>query len=496
MTRLPFDALCAAAVVSEAQSLLGAQVTGVGAPSQSAVALVLRRGTDRGVLVLSAAVEYPCAFVLRERLDLDKSDFSERLGRHLKGKELSGIRQLGFDRAVEVAFEPGSLRLFAFLFGTHANLVLATEEGKVITTLRKADAFRVGSVIAVESPRVGSLSEALERRDAGASAPLLLALERHGAEAVLRSVAESSGYVHPEGAYPLPLSPEAERSESFSTAVAAMFTAVERERVERRKEQAVARLKKAIEAKERALAQVQAAIRLGDRARDLQVQAELLLAYQHQVPEGATEFRAVGYDGEEVVIPLDPKLTPVENAERLFAKARRAKLGRTELLARRNTLQREVQSLRQRLESPDIEEILTPSHQKPKRREDRPYEGQKIRETQDPRGFVVLWGMNAEANDYLTRRVAKPNDLWLHARGATGAHVVIRTNNQPERVPRDTLLFAAHIAARNSSQKHASLVPVAYTLAKYVRRPRHAPPGTVELSREKVLFVRPELRRG
>lgn len=496
MKRLPFDALCTAAVVIEAQPLIGGQVSGVGAAGQAAVALVLRRRRERGLLVLSASGEYPCAFVTRERLALDKSDFSEQLARHLKGKALSGIRQLGFDRAIELTFEPDLLRLYAFLFGTHANLVLASEAGKVIATLRKADAFRIGAVIKPEPPRAESLEEALKSRDSGGSAALALALQMHGEQTVLRAVAEASGYLHPEGAYPLAVSASGEPRESFSDAVAAVFTTVERERAQKQQEQAIARLKKEVEAKERALAQVEAAIQAGDRARDLQIRAELLLAYQHQVPEGATEFKAMGYDGEEVTIPLDPNLSPVENAERLFAKARRAKSGRAGLIARREELQRQIESMRQRLESMDIGEIPITSTTKRKRRRDRPYEGHKIRETQDPRGYEVLWGMNAEANDYLTRRVAKPNDLWLHARGATGSHVVIRTNNQPDRVPRDTILFAAHIAARNSSQKHASLVPVAYTLAKYVRRPRHAPPGTVTLSRERVLFVRPGLEKG
>ncbi|MER3412677.1 MAG: hypothetical protein C4341_00240 [Armatimonadota bacterium] len=491
MKRLAFDALCTSTVVSEAQALVGAQVTGVGAHGKAAIALVLRRDAERGLLILSAAAEYPCAFVSRERIALADSEFSDRLAHRLKGRTLSAVQQIGFDRAVEITLDHGTLRLYAFLFGVHANLVLASEEGKVIAALRKADAFRAGSPLTHQQPRVASLQQALERRDAGGSWALKLAFDQHDHQAVLDAVRHASGYMHPEGAYPLPFHQSAERRKSFSSAVAELFATVERERAEKEREKAVALLQKEIKGKELALRQVQVALDAGDRARELQVQAELLLAYQHQVKEGAAELRTVGYEGEEVVIPLDPTLSPVANAERLFSKARRAKAARKDLLARRHALSEEIESLCKRFRSVVQGEVeLTP---KPKRREQRPYEGHKIREIQDPRGFAVLWGMNAEANDYLTRRIAKPNDLWLHARGATGSHVVIRTNNQPDRVPRDTILFAAHIAARNSSQKHASLVPVAYTLAKHVRRPRHAPPGTVMLSREKVIFVRPAL---
>jgi putative ABC transport system ATP-binding protein len=87
----------------------------------------------------------------------------------------------------------------------------------------------------------------------------------------------------------------------------------------------------------------------------------------------------------------------------------------------------------------------------------------------------VLVGENAAANDFLLTRIAKPNDWWLHVRTGTGAHVIIRTENQPQRVPRSTLEFAARLAAQHSADKHARLVEVDYTLRKYVRKPKGAP---------------------
>jgi hypothetical protein len=68
-----------------------------------------------------------------------------------------------------------------------------------------------------------------------------------------------------------------------------------------------------------------------------------------------------------------------------------------------------------------------------KRAEKDPFEGHRIRVHLSPDGYQVLVGENAEANDYLLTRVARPNDWWLHVRAGTGAHVIIRTNNQPER---------------------------------------------------------------
>ncbi len=92
----------------------------------------------------------------------------------------------------------------------------------------------------------------------------------------------------------------------------------------------------------------------------------------------------------------------------------------------------------------------------------------------------------------MTLRVAKPNDIWLHVRGAVSAHVVIVTKNQPERVQPETLRFAASVAVKNSKSKHSTYVTVDYTLKKYVRRPKGAAKGMAIYTNEKTLNVESE----
>lgn len=102
-----------------------------------------------------------------------------------------------------------------------------------------------------------------------------------------------------------------------------------------------------------------------------------------------------------------------------------------------------------------------------------------------------MYGENATSNDYLTTRVAKPNDIWMHVRGSASAHVVVATDNHPERVGRDVLEFAARVAVRNSVAKHSSYVPVDYTLKKHVRKPRGSAAGYAVYTQEKTLHVEP-----
>ena len=112
-----------------------------------------------------------------------------------------------------------------------------------------------------------------------------------------------------------------------------------------------------------------------------------------------------------------------------------------------------------------------------------------MRDVLGPNNYRILYGENSEANDYLTLRVAKSNDYWLHVRGHTSAHVVVQTHNQPDKVPREVLMVAAKIAVQNSNQKHAGYVAVDYTLKKYVRKPKSAAKGSALYVNEKTLHV-------
>lgn len=109
----------------------------------------------------------------------------------------------------------------------------------------------------------------------------------------------------------------------------------------------------------------------------------------------------------------------------------------------------------------------------------------------DAGGYEIWVGKNAQSNDELLR-MAHKDDLWLHARGSAGSHVVIRMRKQAKRPPMEVIQKAAGLAAWYSKQKGSSLVPVILTHRKYVRKPKGAPPGLVVVEREDVLMVKPD----
>jgi predicted ribosome quality control (RQC) complex YloA/Tae2 family protein len=114
----------------------------------------------------------------------------------------------------------------------------------------------------------------------------------------------------------------------------------------------------------------------------------------------------------------------------------------------------------------------------------------------DIEGYEVLVGRNARDNDELTFRVARPRDLWLHAAGHAGSHVVIRADEADD-VPRSVVERAAGWAAWHSKARNArGKVDVHVCRAADVSKPRGAPPGTVVLRRFDTVKVYPRAVAG
>lgn len=109
-----------------------------------------------------------------------------------------------------------------------------------------------------------------------------------------------------------------------------------------------------------------------------------------------------------------------------------------------------------------------------------------------PDGFEALAGKTDLDNEILSLRLAAPNDLWFHAHGVSGSHVILR---HPERIKPDKTIIkiAAALAAWHSKARNAGTVPVCYTEAKNVGKPRGAKPGSVTATRERTIKVRPAL---
>jgi predicted ribosome quality control (RQC) complex YloA/Tae2 family protein len=118
-----------------------------------------------------------------------------------------------------------------------------------------------------------------------------------------------------------------------------------------------------------------------------------------------------------------------------------------------------------------------------------------IYEYELPGGWKVLAGKTDADNDFLSIKIAKPNDYWFHVRGMPGSHVILRAkpNEDPDR---ETLKRAAAVAAFHSKARNGGIVAVSCTRARYITKPGGAKQGSVQIRKESVFKVRPGLFEG
>ncbi|MDP3769153.1 MAG: NFACT family protein, partial [Dehalococcoidia bacterium] len=229
---------------------------------------------------------------------------------------------------------------------------------------------------------------------------------------------------------------------------------------------------------------------------------ELLLAYASQIPPGSSTATVPGYDGTPLEIPLDPTLTPIENARKLFHRYTKIRKARPALEERLRATEEERQYLESALAMADqatsqddleelTHELAAEGYLRRRPRATRRAASPKPRSYTLDGGAVVVVGRTNQDNDHVTFKVARPEDLWFHARGVPGAHVVLRAG--AEHPTAEEIERAASIAAWFSKARGASAVPVDYTARRHVRKPKGSRPGLVVYERERTIQVRPEL---
>jgi predicted ribosome quality control (RQC) complex YloA/Tae2 family protein len=248
---------------------------------------------------------------------------------------------------------------------------------------------------------------------------------------------------------------------------------------------------------------------------------DLLLAHQSEISQGQKHVTLQNYFGEGpdvVTVSLDPRFDAVGNAQRYFNKYH--KLRRALELVPGQIEHNNVELL-------TIEQLLTDlvlaedaaevAHVKDevraagyirgkaafdKKAQKAAKKGKRGKQAkgkpvppgggvplhiQSREGFTLLVGKNSRQNEDVTFRQASANDIWLHARGVAGAHVIIKAAGR--QVPQSAIEQAAGLAAYYSEARGTTSAPVDYTLQRYVRHMKNGGPGMVIYDRERTIYV-------
>ncbi|GMQ81959.1 MAG: NFACT family protein [Rhodothermia bacterium] len=264
------------------------------------------------------------------------------------------------------------------------------------------------------------------------------------------------------------------------------------------------RLKKAVRSHKRLLKEVDQE----SRAETYERYGHLLMASQQDVESGqdSVTLDDIIAGGGKLTIALRSELSAVQNAERYYERARESRQARIHAkkrLSEMGELVNQLQELHAELNEAETAAEVTKfkkrnasalaavSSQRTGVDTQVPYRRYLLSD-----GYEVWVGKNAKQNDKLTTQEARKYDLWLHARGVTGSHTVLRVPRRQETPPARIVEKAAAIAAWHSKARTSELAPVIVAEKRYVRKPRKSPLGTVVVEREKVLIVKPEIPEG
>jgi predicted ribosome quality control (RQC) complex YloA/Tae2 family protein len=439
--------------------------------------LVLLLSLDRGlprlhlVSARPSAIDAPFGFVLFLRS-------------HLTGARVTGVSLINEDRVVEFSCTRLGVeyRLVFELIGLAQNLIL-TDRSSVILSVHHP----VPPADNVNRPLLQGITYVPPApRPARAKAPIDRQSDRRHAVAD-HAFCPETGAKHPAN----------RRAEIFYAQVIADRA------ISSLRARLSSVIKKALAKAERRIAAISRDLDSAGKADEYRQAGDLILANLARLARGAAQAELTGYDGRTVLVKLDPKRSPGQNAELYFKKYKKARTGLAIITERLRQAREEGSYLRSAFadldpasdrETHDLirSELAAKGYLKQKGK------GEKEKRSIAPahrkvvyRDWVILIGKSAASNDYITLRLARPDDLWLHAEGMPGSHVLIRN---PERadIPSDVLMKAAALAAYYSKGRGAGKVPVTYTRAKFVKKPKGADAGMVTLSERRTVMAVPE----
>jgi predicted ribosome quality control (RQC) complex YloA/Tae2 family protein len=536
--------------------LPGALVSKVRQPGEREIVLELWTGRGEKRLLLSADPEL-CRIHRTTRKSANPPTpprFCQFLRKHLEGMRIARFSHAPYDRAVRIDFsssrpdaEHARTSLHAELFGRHANLIYAGEEGTILSALRnvspeesrirevaagipyrplppparvflpdvtREDALRIfaggweglpkalvdsvaglGREVSREAAARGqgsadalydALRELVRRYEESDFSPGIGTLA-NGKKRILPFPCPAAGFVD---FAPFP---------SANAAADAFYAEVAEGRdLAVLRQQLSSRISALLKKERQKLANVG-----GDEERLVEgmkggAHGETLKANLGALKKGMESFRD---------IPLDPAKSPVENMNRYFRLARKAK-GAMEIVRRRKREVAEglyyLESLESQLASAQTRDDLVavrqemsssfapkkkPAGKKKGARADGPRPAAPQVERAEFRGHAILIGRNNVGNDRIVKELSAPDDLWLHAQGIPGSHVLVKRPAGKE-IPREVVEEAARLAVFHSKARGSQNVPVFLAEARHVSKFKGAKPGLVRIAKYSTVLVR------
>lgn len=477
-------------VVEELHTALsGGWIQKIHQPQPLALTLDVYRGGSTHRLLMSVEPRFARLHLTSRKYENPASppSFCLFLRAHLQGGRIHSVAQAAGDRIVyiTIAAHGKQYTLVIALIGQQSNVFLLDERSVILRSLRPS---RQHSGVVYLPPKN---NREIHPTESWGSEPLL----ETGSHSATQPFSTASPSASPLGsAHRFPLSAYLER----------VYDEKEQEAVRNHhRNQRLVQLRKTLKRIRKRMAALEQDLAAVARYREYGRYGELLKGSLHSISPGDKTVTVIDYyDPQlpELTLSLDPAKDPSGNLDEYFRKYQkyvsaerhlRPRLEATKQEASR--LEREIFALERGEPSEAIPGILeTLGHRpSPHARLDQEPGSSKARgyrEFRSQDGLPILVGKTASDNDALTFKIAAPDDLWLHARGVPGSHVVIRLPKS-HAVPSTTLHDAATLALWYSDLRKSGRGEVLYTKRKFVKKAKGHKPGVVHVSREQTLWI-------
>jgi len=468
--------------------LVGGRVQKVYQPHDEAISLEIRAQGKTRMLYFSTNPETARLHFLSKKPPNPPTppQFCQLLRAHLEGARIEHIDQVGNDRIVRLDMQCDGkpITLVAELTGRTANVMLLDEGGAVRGQLRKGR-LKPGETYV---PPVSRAKEASKD-----------------------SNNQTTRTAH-QTANEFPISAEVEgryQERDEARARARQLDAVK------------ASLRKTLKRAVKRIEALEADLAKAERYRDYNRYGELLKSHLGEIQKGAASITVPDYFDPalpEIVLPLDPAKSPQGNLDDYFRKYKKYQNAQKAIRPRLKAAQAEVAALRERLaaldrgEEPIVGEGnpaerqgglvpslsnwagMNPAPTVTARHKKRLPPAKPFLRFTSEAGDAILVGRNSRENEELTFGLARSHDLWLHASGAPGSHVVLRLEQGGE-LRKESLLDAATLALHYSDLRKSGQGEVLYTHRKHVCKPRGAKPGLVTVTQDKRLYIKLDRKR-
>jgi predicted ribosome quality control (RQC) complex YloA/Tae2 family protein len=559
---MSFDGLFTKAMTAELESSLkGGRINKVHQPYKNEVILTIRANGVNHKLLLSAHPSYARVQLTNEAYDNPSEPpmFCMLLRKHIEGYILEDVYQVKNDRIVIFEIrgrnEIGDISLkllIVEIMGKHSNIILVDKSRNLILDSVKHVSFAVNSHRAIlpgqpyisppEQDKLDPFSateeDVLKRLDFnGGKAEKQLVDHFAGVSPLFaKEVIFKSGLINrttlpktfisqltiikhgeitptittggKEAFYLFPLEHMKGDSKTFKSLSEMLdrfyFGKAERDRVKQFSHDLERLIVNEKEKNEKKILKLEETLQEAEQAERYQLYGELLTANLYAATKGMNEIEVMNYYDENssmMSIPLDPRKTPSENAQKYFSRYQKAKnallvveeqivLARSEA-AYFETLLQQVQAAAPKDIEGIREELVDGGYIRGRQRRNNK-KLQNLKPNLDhflaSDGTEIIVGKNNKQNDYLTNKLAARDEIWLHTKDIPGSHVVIRSKEPAV----ETIREAASLAAYFSKARNSSSVPVDFTKVRYVKKPNGAKPGFVIYENQQTIYVTPD----